>query len=203
MASILRQRRDTAANWSTNNPVIPDGQLVFDETNDTFRIGDGTTAYSSLTVQSGEQGNTGATGSQGVQGDTGATGNTGATGAQGDAGDVSTSVANIFTADQKFNAITETVETPSGSTLTPVLESDGTIFDVSGTLTITMPTAETGKSFTIVDSGSGTVSWGTSPAIKWAGGTTPTGGSNSISLYTFVCVGSTWYGMQAGTGFAV
>ena len=48
MATILRQRRDTAANWATNNPVIPEGQLCFDTTNNTFRVGDGTTTYSNL-----------------------------------------------------------------------------------------------------------------------------------------------------------
>jgi hypothetical protein len=53
MATILRQRRDTAANWSSANPVIPDGQLCFDTTNNTFRVGDGTTNYQSLSIQSG------------------------------------------------------------------------------------------------------------------------------------------------------
>jgi len=56
MATILKQRRDTAANWSSANPVIPAGQLCFDITNNTFRIGDGTTNYSSLMVQSGVPG---------------------------------------------------------------------------------------------------------------------------------------------------
>jgi hypothetical protein len=50
MATILRQRRDTAANWATNNPVIPEGQLCFDTTNNTFRVGDGTTTYSNLDI---------------------------------------------------------------------------------------------------------------------------------------------------------
>jgi hypothetical protein len=56
MASILKQRRDTAANWTSANPVIPDGQLCFDTTNNTFRIGDGTTVHDSLPVQSGVAG---------------------------------------------------------------------------------------------------------------------------------------------------
>ena len=56
MASILKQRRDTAANWTSANPVIPDGQLCFDTTNNTFRIGDGTTLHDSLPVQSGTAG---------------------------------------------------------------------------------------------------------------------------------------------------
>ena len=56
MAVILRQRRDTAANWTTNNPVIPDGQLCFDETNNTFRIGNGASNYADLSIQSGVAG---------------------------------------------------------------------------------------------------------------------------------------------------
>ena len=56
MASILKQRRDTAANWTSANPVIPDGQLCFDTTNNTFRIGDGTTVHDSLPIQSGVPG---------------------------------------------------------------------------------------------------------------------------------------------------
>jgi hypothetical protein len=51
MAVIFRQRRDTAANWTTNNPVIPDGQLCFDTTNDTFRIGNGVANYLDLIIQ--------------------------------------------------------------------------------------------------------------------------------------------------------
>jgi hypothetical protein len=48
MASVLRQRRDTAANWSAQNPIIPAGQLCFDTTNHTFKLGDGVTVYNSL-----------------------------------------------------------------------------------------------------------------------------------------------------------
>jgi len=59
MASILKQRRDTAANWASANPVIPAGQLCFDTTNNTFKIGDGTATYSALSVQSGTPGASG------------------------------------------------------------------------------------------------------------------------------------------------
>ena len=55
--TILRQRSDTAANWTTNNPVVPAKQLCFDTTNNTFRIGDGVTNYESLSIQSGTVGN--------------------------------------------------------------------------------------------------------------------------------------------------
>ncbi len=81
MASVLRQRRDTAANWSVKNPIIPDGQLCFDTSNNTFRIGDGTTNYNSLLIQSGTTGATGATGPSG--GPTGPMGPSGIDGADG------------------------------------------------------------------------------------------------------------------------
>ncbi len=56
MAVILRQRRDTEQNWTSANPIIPDGQLCFDITNNTFRVGDGSTVYLSLPIQSGPPG---------------------------------------------------------------------------------------------------------------------------------------------------
>ena len=48
MAGKLQIRRDTAANWSTNNPVLSDGEIGWDKTNGLFKIGDGTTAWNSL-----------------------------------------------------------------------------------------------------------------------------------------------------------
>tara|TARA_R110000744_G_scaffold17850_3_gene48115 strand:- start:4229 stop:6160 length:1932 start_codon:yes stop_codon:yes gene_type:complete len=56
MASILKQRRDTEGNWEALNPVIPDGQLCFDITNNLFKIGDGINVYTALPVQSGTPG---------------------------------------------------------------------------------------------------------------------------------------------------
>ena len=94
-------------------------------------------------------------------------------------------------------SITET-ETTKTASFTPNLTTDGTIFDVSGTITITMPSATAGKSFTIIDSGSGTLSWG--GTIKWAGGSAPS--PSGITIYSFISNGTNWYGMMAGTGFA-
>ena len=68
MASILRQRRDSAANWASNDPVIPDGQFVFDTTNNQYRMGNGIDNYSALPLQSGTPGADGADGTDGVDG---------------------------------------------------------------------------------------------------------------------------------------
>ena len=48
MATIFKLRRDTAANWSSENPTLADGELGFDKTNTYLKIGDGSTAWNSL-----------------------------------------------------------------------------------------------------------------------------------------------------------
>lgn len=48
MAVKVQFRRDTAANWSSNNTVLSQGELGLDTTNQRFKIGDGVTAWNSL-----------------------------------------------------------------------------------------------------------------------------------------------------------
>jgi len=95
-------------------------------------------------------------------------------------------------------AITETEATSSASTYTIDL-ANGTLFEVThATLcTVTMPTAAAGKSFTVIS----TVPAAWSGTIIWSGGAAPTTGS-AKTIYSFISNGSSWYGMQAGTGFA-
>ena len=65
-------RRDTGANWSSANPVLAAGEMGINTTTMKFRIGDGTTAWNSLT-------DVGGVGSQGPKGDKGDTGSAGLT----------------------------------------------------------------------------------------------------------------------------
>ena len=95
-------------------------------------------------------------------------------------------------------AITETQTTKSAS-FAPDLTNDGTIFSCTGTMTITMPTATAGKSFTIIHATATSITWG--GTIEWNGGSEPTKGSG-IDIYVFVSDGTNWYGNQAGTGYA-
>ena len=115
-----------------------------------------------------------------------------------DADTAKTDTAQAFTEDQTFEAITETKTTKSAS-FTPDLSNDGTLYSCSGTMTITMPTAESGKSFTIIHATATSITW--AGTIKWNGGSAPTAGSG-IDIYVFVSDGTNWYGMQSGTGFA-
>lgn len=50
--AVLRHRRDTAANWTSNNPVLQAGQLGYETDTLKFKFGDGTTTWASLTYAS-------------------------------------------------------------------------------------------------------------------------------------------------------
>lgn len=49
----IQLRRDTAANWSTNNPTPSAGEPCFETDTGKLKIGDGITAYNSLSYQGG------------------------------------------------------------------------------------------------------------------------------------------------------
>ena len=44
----IKWRRDTAANWTSNNPVLAQGEPGFETDTAKFKIGDGSTAWNSL-----------------------------------------------------------------------------------------------------------------------------------------------------------
>lgn len=49
----IQLRRDTAANWTTNNPTPASGEPCFETDTGKLKIGDGTTAYNDLAYQGG------------------------------------------------------------------------------------------------------------------------------------------------------
>jgi len=51
--AIIRHRRDTAANWTSNNPVLEAGQLGLETDTLKIKFGDGTTAWTSLSYAAG------------------------------------------------------------------------------------------------------------------------------------------------------
>ena len=98
--------------------------------------------------------------------------------------------------------VTNYVETPYSATPTSTITLDlanGTvqIITLGGNVTITMPTATSGKSFVMLlkqdGTGSRTVTWST---VKWAGGTAPTITSTAsrLDLLSFFADGTNWYG---------
>ena len=48
MTTRLQQRRDTAANWTSANPTLAQGEIGFETDTKKFKIGDGSTAWTSL-----------------------------------------------------------------------------------------------------------------------------------------------------------
>ena len=45
---MIKQRRDTAANWTSTNPVLGDGQAGWETDTLKEKLGDGVTAWNSL-----------------------------------------------------------------------------------------------------------------------------------------------------------
>ena len=49
MPTKIQLRRDTAADWTSNNPTLSEGEFGWESDTNRFKIGDGTTAWNSLT----------------------------------------------------------------------------------------------------------------------------------------------------------
>ena len=52
MADIIQIRRDTAANWTSANPILAQGEMGFELDTQKSKVGDGATALTSLTDSS-------------------------------------------------------------------------------------------------------------------------------------------------------
>jgi hypothetical protein len=53
LSALQKQRRDTAANWTTQNPTLLAGELGYESDTGYWKVGDGTTAWASLGYISG------------------------------------------------------------------------------------------------------------------------------------------------------
>lgn len=82
----IQLRRGTAAEWTTANPTLAEGEMGLEKDTGKFKVGTGSAAWSSLSYSSGPTGPTGPTGSTGPTGPTGVTGATGVTGPTGPTG---------------------------------------------------------------------------------------------------------------------
>lgn len=82
MTVQIQLRRGTAAQWTSANPTLAEGEIGLETDTGQFKVGTGSTAWTSLSY-GGIQGVTGATGPAGSNGTIGVDGNTGATGATG------------------------------------------------------------------------------------------------------------------------
>jgi len=94
VAFRVQIRRDTLLNWTTNDPILLDGEFGYETDTGRYKIGNGVDVWSDLiyslvgiTGPTGGTGSTGATGATGLTGSTGITGPTGSQGIQGPTGE--------------------------------------------------------------------------------------------------------------------
>lgn len=106
------------------------------------------------------------------------------------------------------NGYTEEVNTANTSTAYTIDLANGSfqILTLTGSATITMPTATAGKSFILLlkqdGTGSRTVTWST---VKWPAGTAPTitATASKQDIISFVSDGTNWYGAMGGQNYTV
>lgn len=127
MAVRIQLRRDTSANWASENPTLAQGEVGLDMTAGRFKIGDGATAWASLPYHGGTAWGaiTGTLSSQ-------------------------TDLQNAL--DAKGNATTVTVNAQTGTTYTLVVADAGKLVTLANADPITVTVPENGDEAIPVDS---------------------------------------------------
>jgi hypothetical protein len=211
MTSRLQNRRDTAANWTSNNPTLAAGEIGLETDTAKYKMGDGTTAWNSLAYAytagavgaTGPTGPIGATGPTGVEGPTGVTGPIGVTGPTGPIGATGPTGSTGATGPTGFGGV-EAVNAQVGTTYTFVLtdRDDLVTASNSSSQTYTIPLNSSvafpiGSLVNLIQIGTGQVT------VQGAGGVTvaSTGATSTTpktraqySVMTLIKAGTdTWY----------
>lgn len=113
---------------------------------------------------------------------------------------------NVTSNNITLTSYTETAYSANSSTAITLSLANGTVqvITLTGTATITMPTAAAGKSFVMYlkqdGTGSRTVTWST---VKWPAGTAPTITSTASKqdIFSFFSDGTNWYGATVGQNY--
>lgn len=208
MADIIQIRRDTAANWTSANPTLAQGELGIETDTLKVKAGTGSTAWTSL-------GYLVDTGGYAAYSDTTAnfTGNLQKSGSpvvtQAFTGDVGITGELLVQAyNETFAAVTSssnatTVNCEAGNVFSHTL-TEATTFTFSNP-----PASGTAFGFTLKivqdSSASGfAVTW--PAAVDWAAATAPTLTATASAVDVFVFFthngGTTWYGFTAGQALA-
>jgi hypothetical protein len=134
MAVKIQFRRDTAAAWTSANPILSQGEIGYEYDTGRFKVGNGLSVWTGLVYSSGVTGPTGPTGPS-ITGPTGAastvTGPTGPTGPTG--------AASTVTGPTGATGAASTVTGPTGST-----GPTGPTGATGAASTVTGPTGPTG-----------------------------------------------------------
>ena len=177
MAALIQVRRDTTANWVSQDTVLSNGEIGLDTTVDKFKFGDGTTAWTSLPYYEDDLDVTGVLSTDGLT----------------ENQDTITSTSNAITADC------------SSATVFYHVLTENTTFTFSNPPSSGESTAIAIQ--IVQDSGGSgyTVTWPSS--VNWASGTAPTltSDANAVDWFVFVAHdgGTNWYGFTAGQDMSV
>lgn len=114
MAVQIQLRRGAAADWTTADPILAEGELGVEIDTGKYKLGNGVDSWSSLAYSSGLTGLTGATGATGAAGAAGPKGDTGATGATGAAGAAGATGATGATGPAPYSWFSFALMTQSG-----------------------------------------------------------------------------------------
>ena len=120
--------------------------------------------------------------------------------------DDSRNVTNVTVVNPTITNYVETPYSSNSSTAITLALTNGTvqIITLTGNTTITMPTAVSGKSFTLLlrqdATGSRTVTWS---SVSWPSATAPTitATASKMDKYVFISDGTYWYGATAGQNY--
>ena len=172
-----RQRRGTAAQWTSTNPILEDGEIGFESDTTNLKVGDGETAWDDLPyVAEGVPGPRGIQGPQGPVGPDGPDGPDGPKGDQGPIGPDGPSGVTTAVSPVLYDAQSETVSlnqaaisinsnqlqttTTNKTTAYTLLATDANTIIGSGSSNIIISVSDVlanGESVTFIQSGTGKI----------------------------------------------
>ena len=200
MADLIQIRRDTAANWTSANPILAQGELGAETDTSKIKIGDGSTAWSSLAYLIDAGGYITATSTNTLSNKTLA-----ATTLSGQLTGADQTVSAINLKD--YGEITNALGNATGATTIDLTLGNSVTATTTGatTWTFSNPTASDelcSFSLKLVNGGSAAQTWPAS--VDWPAATAPTLTASGTDVLVFITCdgGTTWYGFVAGLALA-
>ena len=222
MADLIQIRRDTAANWTSANTVLAQGELGAETDTSKIKIGNGSTAWTSLAYLIDAAGYLTATSTNTLTNKTisGASNTLSAISPSSVTGTAAILGANTFTGTQNFadNTLqkanlldyaetTNAIGNATGAKTIDLTLGNSVTATTTGatTWTFSNPTASDelcGFSLKLVNGGSATQTWPTT--VDWPAATAPTLTASGTDVLVFITCdgGTTWYGFVAGLALA-